>query len=472
MSVSRNLEVADGALALDASRLQIAPGRPRRLRLIAGLAVALLIAGNGLVIVWLWLKGGGLSGVHGRPEGFTSLGRITGLIAVYLALLQLIMLARVPALEHLFGLDVMSSWHRFNGKLCLALVVAHVMLITAGYSLADRISFGSEFSRLINVYPGMVTATIGTAVMLLVVLASLLIVRRKLSYEGWYYLHLTIYAGIALAYFHQIPTGNEFAAHPVQADYWISLYAATLALLLVYRVWRPAQAALRHGLTVGSVTAEADGVTSIEIVGRELHRLGVQAGQFMLWRFLTKGRWWQSHPFSISAAPDGRSLRLTVKAVGDFTSTLGTLQPGTKVLAEGPFGVFTSAVRKAPAVVLIAGGIGITPLRALFEELAGTVEVTLLYRVMRKEEAVFEQELTELAKLPRASFHLLVGDHRRREGAALLSGKKLAKLVPKMAAHDVYVCGPAAMIETAVRSLQELGVPEDQIHTERFALAA
>ncbi len=472
MSMSSDLEAMDGAVALEHARLPRARARSNRRDVAVGVAVAGIIAANGVVIVWLWLKGGGISGVHGRAEGFTSLGRLTGLIAVYLALLQLVMLARVPALERLFGFDEMSSWHAFNGKLCIALVVAHVMLITAGYSLADKISFGAEISRLIDVYPGMVTATVGTALMLLVVFASLFIVRRRLSYEGWYHLHLTIYAGIALAYFHQIPTGNEFAAHPIQADYWISLYAATLALLLVYRVWRPAQAALRHGLRVRAVTTEAEGVTSIEVTGRDLHRLRIEPGQFMLWRFLTKGRWWQSHPFSLSAAPDGRSLRLTVKAVGDFTRRLRDLEPGTKVIAEGPFGVFTSAVRRRERVLLIAGGIGITPLRALFEELAGKVDVVLLHRVLSKREAVFERELEQLAKLPQARFRLLVGDHRRGEGAALLSPSRLAKLVPDVAQRDVYVCGPAEMIEATLRSLRALKVPDDQLHTERFALAA
>jgi len=480
---STDLETSVAALrgggeAIAGNGAPLARGRERRLRppevpgAASAAALTLLVVGNGAAIVWMWLHDGGISGVHGRPEAFTSLGRITGLLGVYLALLQVLMLSRLAPLERLVGFDRLTVWHRVNGKLCVSLIVAHALLITAGYSLADRLTFGHEFSRLLGSYPGMVTATIGTGIMVLVVLSSITIARRRMRYESWYFVHFTVYAGIALGYLHQLPTGNEFVVHPVQADYWISLYAATLAILLAYRVVRPVRSAMRHRLRVRSVTVEGPGVTSIEVTGRDLHALGAQAGQFMLWRFITRGRWWQSHPFSLSTAPVGDSLRLTVKDVGDFSGGLCELEPGTRVFAEGPFGVFTSAVRRRPEVVLIAGGIGITPLRALFEELSASADVTLLYRVVSRGEVIFEEELREIAQRNGATLHLLVGDHTARKGATLLSPENLLKLAPGIAGSDVYICGPAAMMDATRQALDELGVPEDQIHNERFALAA
>ena len=480
---STDLEVSVAALrqggeALAGDGAPLARGRQRQLgpqearSAASAAALTLLIAGNGAVIVWMWLHDGGISGVHGRPEALTSLGRITGLLGVYLALLQVLMLSRLAPLERLVGFDRLTAWHRVNGKLCVSLIVAHALLITAGYSLADKLTFGHEFSRLLGVYPEMVTATIGTAIMVLVVLTSITIARRRLRYESWYFVHFTVYAGIALGYLHQLPTGNEFVVHPVQADYWISLYVATLAILLAYRVVRPIRSAFRYRLRVRSVTAEGPGVTSIEVTGRHLHELRAQAGQFMLWRFITKGRWWQSHPFSLSAIPNGDSLRLTVKAVGDFSGAIGELEPGTRVFVEGPFGVFTSAARRRPEVVLIAGGIGITPLRTLFEELSESADVTLLYRVISKSEIIFEEELREVERRNGATLHLLIGDHRTRKGAALLGPENLAKLVPWIAESDVYICGPAGMMDATRQALDRLGVPEEQIHNERFALAA
>src|SRR3954470_6300172 len=105
----------------------------------------------------------------------------------------------------------MTIWHRRNGKAALALIVVHTLTTTAGYTLTDQIWLGSEISSLLGDYPGMVSAVIGTALLLVVVATSLMIVRRRLPYKAWYAVHLLAYAGIALGYLHQVPTGNELA---------------------------------------------------------------------------------------------------------------------------------------------------------------------------------------------------------------------------------------------------------------------
>jgi predicted ferric reductase len=476
MSGLTSPEFSGGAAVIDGPRAAAdwagpPSGRGYRRAIAAGLW--LLIALNAAVIVWLWLNGGGVSQVQGSADLFTSLGRITGLLAVYLALIQVLLLARLPPVERLVGFDRLTVWHRLNGKLCIVLVVAHTALITVGYAGSDQISVPSEFSRLLSSYPGMITATIGTALMIGVVISSLVIVRRRLPYEGWYFVHLSIYAGIALSYLHQLPTGNEFTANTSQTDYWIALYVATLALLLCFRVARPAWRAFRHRLRVAEVISEAPGVVSLRITGRHLDRLHAQAGQFMLWRFWTRGRWWQAHPFSLSAAPDGRSLRLTVKGVGDFTRRLAELPPGTPVLAEGPFGTFTAIQRSRPRVALIAGGIGITPLRALFEELpAAPGELALIYRVIDEREIVFRDELQALARERSADLFFVVGDHRTVAGRDLLSPAQLLKMIPDLVEREVYLCGPHPMMLRTEGSLYGAGVPARQIHSERFALAA
>lgn len=467
---STDLQVLDRAVALERPARAVVRW-PLPLRAGAWLLWAML-AGNLAVIVWMWLHAGGISGVHGRPEAFTSLGRVTGLIGVYLALVQLLMLSRLRPLERYVGFDRLTSWHRVNGKVCVSLIVAHAVLITIGYALAERISVPSEFSRLLSSYPGMVAATIGTVLMVAVVISSLMIVRKRMRYETWHVVHLVVYAGIALGYVHQIPTGNEFAAHPVQADYWISLYVVTLALLVAFRVALPIRDFFRYELRVSGVAAAGPTATSVEVAGRDLQRLHAVAGQFMIWRFLTRGRWWQAHPFSLSAMPDGRTLRLTAKAVGDFTDELPRIKRGTRVMVEGPFGVLTSAAMRTDKALLIAGGIGITPLRALFEEMAGSTDVVLIYRAVFRREFALRAELEEIASRSGATVHLLAGDHRKREGKQLLSPASLRSMVGDIAERDVYLCGPVAMMEQVTASLAELKVPEDQVHSERFAFAA
>ena len=199
-----------------------------------------VIVGNVVVIVWLWVHGGNLT-THSTGDVFTSIARITGLLSAYLALVQVILLARIPWLERVTGFDRLSVWHRWNGHACLWLLLGHVVFSVWGYALLDKISVPSEISTMLGggVYPGMITATIGTALLIAVVVTSVVIVRRRLRYETWYLVHLTAYAGIALGWFHQIPTGNELILHPVADAYWKSLYLATLALLIVFRVAVP-----------------------------------------------------------------------------------------------------------------------------------------------------------------------------------------------------------------------------------------
>ncbi|HEX4680908.1 MAG TPA: ferric reductase-like transmembrane domain-containing protein, partial [Gaiellaceae bacterium] len=341
----------------------------------AATVVGLVIVGNAAFITWLWVHGGNVTKVHTTGEILTSIARLTGLWSAYLALIQVVLLARLPALERAIGFDRLSRWHRWNGHVCIDLVIAHVVFSVWGYALMDKLPIPKEISTMIwgGIYPGMITATVGTALLLAVVATSLVIVRRRLSYEWWYVVHLLAYGGIALAWFHQIPTGNELVLDHTAANYWRALYVATIVVLVVFRVLAPLYGALRYRLRVAEVTPEAPGVVSLHITGRNLHRLRAHAGQFFVWRFLDGKRWRSAHPFSLSAAPDGRSLRITVKALGDHTALLAELRPGTRVLAEGPFGVFTDRVRRREKALLIAGGIGITPVRALLETMRGDI---------------------------------------------------------------------------------------------------
>ena len=432
----------------------------------------LVLFGNAVAIVWLWLHGGGIGAVHSSSDLWTSVGRITGLFAVYLALLQIVLLSRLPPLERLVGFDVLTIWHRRNGMTCIVLVIAHVVFITIGYAGTDQVHIPVEISRLLSSYPGMVAATVGTAIMLAVVSASFVIVRRRLPYEAWYAVHLTVYSGIVLAYVHQLPTGNEFTANPAQADYWIALNVVVLVLLLVFRVAHPILLAWRHRLRVEAVIVEGADVVSISIGGRQLDRLHARGGQFMIWRFLAPGRWWQAHPFSLSRAPDGHTLRITVKGVGSYTKSLAKLSVGTRVLAEGPFGCFTLAARRCPNTVLIAGGIGVTPLRCLLEELPDAGEISVIQRAISADDLVLRVEIAELARAKQATVHTVLGDHREPGGAHLLSPGHLLELAPRIASSDVFLCGPPQMMAHVKTSLKALGVPSHHIHSERFALAA
>ena len=449
---------------------ELASARDRKAvqRRLLGLLLAFVVVANAAVLVWLWVHGGNL---HPRTTGdaLTSAGRITGLLGAYLALIQVILLARLPIVERLVGFDRLTVWHRWNGHACIDLIVAHVVLTVWGYALLDKISLPNEISTMLGggIYPGMITATIGTGMLLAVVGTSIVIARRRLSYEWWYAVHLLAYGGIALSWFHEIPTGNELVLSRIAADYWRGLYLVTIALLVVWRLLVPLVDALRYGLRVAEVTPEGPGVVSLRITGRNVDRLRANAGQFFLWRFLARGAWGTAHPFSLSAAPDGGSLRITVKGLGDHTGRIGQIEPGTRVLAEGPFGIFTDDRRRGEKALLIAGGIGITPIRALMEEMRG--DVIVLYRIVADADVIFRDELDALCAERGAVLHYLVGDHAGA-GRDLLGPAHLLELVPDITDRDVYLCGPPAMADHVRKNIRQARVPRRQVHSERFAL--
>jgi predicted ferric reductase len=431
-------------------------------------ALCLIVAGNAIAITWLWVDGGNL---HPRSTGdlLTGIGRLTGLQGAYLALLQVVLIARIPALERVVGFDRLTVWHRWNGHACIDLIVAHVFFTIWGYALYDKTNLLKETSKLLGngQYAGMITATVGTGVLLAVVASSVVIVRRRLRYEWWYAIHLMAYAGIALSWFHEIPTGNDLAFNHAAADYWRALYVVTLVAIVLWRVLVPLADALHYRLRVTEVIHEGPGVVSLRITGRNLGRLRAHAGQFFLWRFLARRAWGTAHPFSLSAAPDGESLRITVKGLGDHTDRIAEIAPGTRVLAEGPFGTFTEARRHKPKAVLIAGGIGITPIRALIETMHG--DVVVLYRVVKDEDVIFRAELDTLSAANGLVVHYVIGDHNG-DGRDLLSPEHLLELVPDLTDRDVFLCGPPAMAAAIRTNVRAARVPKRQVHAERFAL--
>jgi predicted ferric reductase len=433
--------------------------RPRRA--FTGWDLGVLVAANGAVVVGLWVRQGGLRDVHDAATLLTSLGRVTGLLGAFLALVELLLIARLPVLDTI-SLDRVATWHRRNGAACLTLIAAHAVLVTAGYALTDHVGFLDELGDLLGRYSGVLLATIALGLLVAVVLTSVVLVRRRIGYRTWHALHLAAYVAVALAFSHQLATGQEFQRQPVARAYWWALYAATVGALVAFRIVLPVARSLHHRLRVERVVEEAPGVVSVEIGGRDLLRLRALPGQSLRWRFLARGHWMEAHPFSLSAAPDGRRLRITVKELGDYTARMATLRPGTRVIVEGPYGGLTSAARRRPRAALIAGGVGITPIRALLEDMPG--EIAVIYRAGHEHDLLFRDELDELSRRRGVQVHYVLGE----QGDGVLSPEHLRELIPDIVDRDVYVCGPVSMTEAMRASLRHAGVRSRQIVTEAF----
>jgi ferredoxin-NADP reductase/DMSO/TMAO reductase YedYZ heme-binding membrane subunit len=399
-----------------------------------GLVLATIYAG-GLAVLGLWWKD--TAAVHNLGDVLTNVGRISGLLAAYGFVVLVGLMARLPPLERGVGTDRLARWHAMGGRYVITLVTFHVLFITWGYAVTAHQSVTKQAGTFLTSYPDILTATIAFFLLLLIAAISARAARRKVSYEAWYYVHLLTYAVVA-------------------------------GLILWYRFVMPLRMFARHRFTVMSVREETRGVVSVYISGRDLDKTRAEPGQFFRWRFLSKELRWGSHPYSLSELPRPDMLRITVKARGHHSGSMARLKPGTKVMAEGPYGAFTPSL-SGRRVLMIAGGVGITPIRAMFAALPKRMSegVTLIYRASHPGEIVFRQELDAIAADRNATLHYITGS-RAELGYDPLAPDEIRALVPGLHRYEAYVCGPNGMTEAAVGSLRALGVKRRHIHHETF----
>ncbi|MGB2566941.1 ferredoxin reductase family protein [Micromonospora citrea] len=397
----------------------------------------------------------------------TSIGRFFGLHLGFVMALQLMLIGRIPFLERRIGMDKLTNWHRWTGFTIFWLVVLHPTFVMLGYSQLDQISFFAEIPNLAKQMP-VLLGMIAAGLVCVMAVTSVRMARRRMSYEAWHATHMVVYVVIVLSVIHQVYEGSSFASSTLTKAYWWVLWAFAIGALLVNRLFVPLLRNARHRLRVVAVVPETDQAVSVYVGGDRLDRLRARPGQFFWWRFPGHNSWWQVNPWSLSAAPDGRTLRLTAKAIGSTSAGLRQLPVGTRVYVEGPYGALTTAGRTRENTLLIAGGIGITPIRALLEDPDLTGDVVVLYRTRTPADAVLIGELRNLVQDRGARLHLLTG--RTTDGSQPFSPESLRGLVPDIAERDVYLCGPAAMATTVQRSLRALRVPARQRHIEAFRL--
>jgi predicted ferric reductase len=440
-------------------------------------AVGVACWASALVVVALWLSGRGLQSLSGpAPDLLTSLGRVTGLVAADLLLIQVLLMARVPMIERSYGQDELARRHRLVGFWSFNLLLAHIVLITLGYAGSGHTSFLHELWNLVTTYGGMLLAAASVAALTVVVVTSVRAARRALRYESWHLLHLYAYVGVGLSVPHEIWTGADFQTSAVARAYWWGSYATAAGAVVVFRLGVPLWRSLRHGITVSKVVRESRDVVTVHMRGRGLHRLPVHAGQFFIWRFLDGPGWSRGNPYSLSAAPRRDHVQITAKDAGDGSSRLARLTAGTRVLIEGPYGRLTAEQRERSKVVMLACGIGVTPMKALLEDMDyAPGDATLIYRARSEPDVVFRRDLDLLATQRGVDVHYVIG-HRIRgrkswlpeSAAATKDEQALRRLVPDIYNRDVFICGPDEWMQAAATAARHLGVPEEQLHEERF----
>jgi predicted ferric reductase len=400
-----------------------------------------------------------------------ALGRLAGLLVGSGVLLQLVLVSRLPWIEPSMGCDRLYRLHRRLGFLIGSLFLAHPALLAVGYARRHHLSISRQFMEFAADWPTRL-AIAAVVVIALMVASSTPVIRRRLTYETWHVSHLAMYVALGLASLHQA-NGAEIAGQPWWADYWVALHIAVIGSLVVFRAGRPIVRCARHRFRIDRIVTESDDVTSVYLTGRHLDRFSFLPGQYANVVFLSKGRW-SPHPFSFSAAPNGQFLRVSIKAAGDFTDRIRELTPGTPVLLEGPLGAFTAAEPR-DKYLMVAGGIGITPIRALIESLAAAGrDIVLLYSVKTASDLVFASELRALTAhchfiLSRYPESTEAGETHVGHERGRIDLRMLARLVPDVQDREVFICGPQPMMKTVAAALGELQVRESSIHYEQFA---
>ena len=399
-------------------------------------------------------------------------GRMAGLAAAVGILAQLLLISRAGWLEPLFGLDRLTKVHHLLGLAIPAALILHPALIIMHHAGAAGAPFLAQYKAVLG-WEDVPAASAGTVLILLAVAMSLPAVRRRLTYESWHSSHLFLYAGLGLVIGHQFELGGDINNTPAFALTWYALYAFSLSSLAWGRVLRPLLLFRRHRFIVEKIVPETTETESIWITGRDMASVRVSAGQFAFLRFWAPGFRAQSHPFSVSMEPDGRYLRFTVKKLGDFTASVHhSLRPGVPVIIDGPYGVFTEHKCLGDKALLIAGGIGITPLRALAERLLSSgKDCVLLYSDRAQKDIVFRRELGELERGGGLRVcYVLSGEPDWPGEKGRLNAEMLKRLAPDFAERDAFLCGPPPMIVSIRAALTGLGMAGTRIHSEVFSL--
>jgi predicted ferric reductase len=428
----------------------------------------ILFLANLVAILYIWWNGSG-SGLLGPTVASTmlALGTLCGLLAFYFALWQMLLIGRVGFIERPWGHDKLSRYHHLLGLTAISIMIFHPLFLSYSYSILAETTGIRQLWTFVVSFPDVWRAAIGYLMFLGIILISLTIIRKRLRYEWWYTIHLFLYVAIIFSFGHQLTNGSDILTNKGFAIYWQVLFYGALASLVFYRVYKPLRNFYKQDFRVSSVSMETPDVTNIIISGKDLSDIKAKAGQFVLVRFFTKGRWWDSHPFSLSEVPDGKRFRLSVKGSGDFTKGLPSLPVGTRVIVEGPLGRFTSERATSKNILLIAGGIGITPLRGLFEVFAkqGAV-VDLLYAARSDADFALKTELDAIV-----SQHVNAKAHYLPEPAVGRTSPELIKKeIPDVSSREVFLCGPPPMMKAVRQMLIDLGVPKNKIYFEKFQL--
>ncbi len=388
---------------------------------------------------------------------FHVVGRFLGLFAYLIFAMQYVWTAKVKVIERLLPYDRRVAIHRTFGFLGITAVTLHPILV-----LGALAAWGVGLSLSLPILLGAMAF-----LLLLLVGASTFLSRIwGVRYEVWKRIHWITFAVLTLAFAHSMQIGGD--VHGLFRVFWIALYGLHV-LILLSKFTHKIVSWSRH-YRISAVDESGPNVRTLHF---DTPRRSHHPGQFTFVSLHIDGRWSQWHPFSITSTGTEDSLTVAIKAVGDFTGSIGQVKPGDPAKVDSGYGGFSPVFALDSRYVMIAGGIGIAPIYGILKhlrQLESPPEVVLLYTVHHESDIIFRDELDQwFDELPDWKQTYVVTSQPDWTGeTGRLTPDRAIQLCNNSTAGTFFLCGPSPMVRGITRHLRSLGVPSRRIRRELF----
>lgn len=402
---------------------------------------------------------------HGFWTNFSVALGFTGLAMMGL---EFALVARFNALAAPFGQDALLQFHRQIGYIGLGFILTH-FAISAKW---NEVTVSQALAAPLLVWFGM------AALFALVVLVATSLWRKRLrlSYEVWHVTHSVLAVVLIVGALGHVFFVDEYVSSLWKQLLWGLMSAAFVGLLVWVRIVKPRRA-LSRPWRVARIVLERGQTTTVALTPPTGNGFSFQPGQFAWFAFGRSPFSLTQHPSSFSSSAERTEVEVAVKALGNFTSTVSAIEPGTTVYVDGPHGVFSIDQDEGPGFGLIAGGVGIAGLISTVRTMADRHDVrpvVLFYANGDWDGVAFREQLEELKhRLDLTLVHVLERppDGWRGE-TGYITAEVLARHLPDgYQRFQYFICGPDPMMDAAESALIELDVPPERVHTERFDMA-
>jgi predicted ferric reductase len=441
-----------------------------RLRLLLGFLIGIipLLVLAGAISIPFYFESSSILYKFGLDRKLLRSGQVLGMVAGSLVLLQIILGARLRCLDRIFGLSNLFEFHRINGILIAGLVCIHPILV---FIPEDRISIPLQ----LRYWPEFVGLFL-FLIIIFSVISSYWRDRLRLCFHRWWPIHRGAAILTVTAFWMHVLSVSETFQQKLPR--MVAFCAISLCGLLFLWIRSRPLRSKRKSFMVSATEPVGEDAVCLKIISDTNHIPAYMPGQFSFIAFLSAHISKEEHPFTIASTLTRPSfLEFIVRTTGDWTSQLKNLQPGDRVLMNGPFGLFSHLrLCQKKEIILIAGGIGITPMLSMLRYMADHDDqrkITLIWSNQTRKHIIFPHEFQNLeVQLKRLRIlHVMTRDPEFTGEKGRLDRLKLKRLISDCSISSaVFVCGPDQMMQEVYNALVSLGFSRRMIFMERFSL--